>query len=193
MINSGYLKFVEYSLWVACISWVLISTYFVMKEMIKEDLKQSKNSDSIHRYSSILSMIFSAIVVIIVFRVSNYLLSDISFLNTNNIVSHATLFILIFAVGYSWMHLIVKKYNAFKRLNNPNANELSKNVIVFMVSTSFFALLLICPSLIQNDIPVVRILFLAVFLGALFRHLYVFSNESTISLNIRNKDTIRKR
>ncbi|KAA3618960.1 MAG: hypothetical protein DWQ05_06230 [Calditrichaeota bacterium] len=173
MQDSLYLAIVEYSLWTACIGFVGYANYKVLKRLIKEDFKRRVEEESIHRYSSIVAIIASAIASILIYRFSNNTIRQ-SLINTNeSLLIYISAIVLSFAIGYFWMQLIIQSYQKLKkRRKEIPASQFAKNVMIMMMATSFFTLLLSSPAIIDQEIPAVREVYLTFFLGLSSRYLF---------------------
>ena len=180
MGNSFQLYVIEMALWVGCIGGLGVITYKILDQIIREDLAESNNIENYqHKYSSIMAIVSSAIFTILVYRISNNFFIEIIISKaSNSILAYFSVLILGFIVGYFWMGFATKRYHELNDDTFLSDEEIaekkfhSKNIFVFMLSVSFFSILMASPSMIDEQIPIVRELFLIIFFGSTVRSLF---------------------
>lgn len=185
MRNSIELYIMELTVWVGCIAFLGWVSYGILRKIIIDDLKSSPSlSNHLHRYSSVIAIVSAAIFTILFYRLSNkFFIEQLSATASSSMIVYILVLFLGFSLGYLWVGFAAKRYhelNDYDFLSDEDFEQKqyhSKNIFVFTLSFSFFALLMSSPSMIERDIPVIRELFLTIFFGSSVRMLFSNTNN----------------
>lgn len=186
MGNSIELYYMEMTLWISCMSLLGWVSYKILKNIILEDLEIADSIENYqHKYSSIIAIISASIFTILFYRVSNkFYLDHLVKSVSGNMVIYFVILVLGFFIGYIWMGFSSKRFHELNDdyfLNDEDLEQKkfhSKNIFVFMLAVSFFSLLMASPSMVEQEIPILRELFLMIFFGATIRMLFGNTNSN---------------
>lgn len=181
MRSSLVLYWAEVGAYTVCLIMLFAKSTSLLRHFIVEDLEREGESESLYRYSSIVTIAASLLFVLIVFRLSERIDVQLFFDQEGGEWRFWLSLPLGGIVGFFWMHMILKRYASLQDdFIHRDAEIFGRNSLIFIVTTSFFSLLLASPALLSEPIDDLRHVALVAFLGMAFR--YAWGQKSMISI-----------